>query len=421
MQSGRAFRKPLPFMLGTNGHMITSGTVDTVGLSYANQMGMKIYRNDVPWSGPSGTAAVFENLPGSYDATNIGWIQEMVAAVKNAGLIPIIVIGQTQNPSMCPLLGAALTNGDVYTSINIGAGTYGGGLAYAISSGDSIVITDPTQTHTQTVTAAANMAAGASGSLTVSSFTANYSYPVGTWTYNTKWPACTPQHLANGMAYLVQQTGLQGIHWEIFNEPDDAYYLPTATGIYVEMMKLVYPAMKAADPTCTVHGFCVEQMSPPGNGDGIDWATPCYEAGMAQGVTHDVVSVHGYNYSIGGVNVDCAPDAINVWGMPFWQNLAHYRAFMLSQGDSSPMWWTECNWPDSGGAMTAKLQAQYLQDLLVTLSGHDPINGVSFSSYLEALCIYEQTGTSQNLGLIPNDTNNPNPAVAILTELVSGH
>ena len=411
---GRAFTKPLPFSLGTNGHQITAGTIDTVGVSYAQQMGMTIYRNDVPWAGVSGTAAVIEGLPGVYSATNIGWVQYVVSGMKAANLTPLVVVTTAQNPGLCPVLATALTSGSVYTSIHVTP------LAYAIASGNSIQAINPVGQVVQTVTATSGMAIGASGTLSVSSFTANFTTPSGSWIYDTAWPASTPQHLANAMAYLVAQSGLQGLHWEILNEPDGGLWnvIPT---LYTQMMKLVYPAMKAADPTCIIHGFCIEHMSPPGWGDGIDWVTPCYAAGAGNGVTHDVVSVHDYNYDA-SILVDCAPDAINIWGYQFWQNLANFRAFMLTHGDTSPIWWTECNWPStSQGVMTPQLQAQFLQNLLCTLAGYDPINAVQFSQYLKAFLIYDQTGTSGNWGLIPNDLNTPNPAVAILTELVTGH
>ena len=76
--------------------------------------------------------------------------------------------------------------------------------------------------------------------------------------------------------------------------------------------------------------------------------------------------------------------------------------------------------------MTPQLQAQFLQDILVTWSGHDPINGVAFSSYLKAFIVYQMYGSADgDWGLYPPDFGSPlgtpNPAVAVLTKLALGH
>jgi hypothetical protein len=413
---GKAFTKPLPFMLGANSHMIDEGQVNNNAIGFAMSMGMTAYRNDLVWNDGSGEA--FESTPGTYNSSMVGHCQSTVAALQASGITPLVVITST-TPGLCPVLGTALTSGTTYTSINIASP----GLPFAITSGDSLVITDGnTQSHTQTITAGANMSQSADGALTVTSFTANHNYGIGCWVNDTtSWGACTPQHLANAMAYLVAQTGLQGIHWEIMNEPDLG---GITASLLTQTMKLVYPAMKTADPTCIVHGFTLAHAAPAGYTNGTDYYNLCVASGIIG--NYDVVSLHEYNDDP-SIVTDCAPDAINYWGLQMWQNFAKFRQNMLNKGDTVPIWITECNWPRTGqGVMTPQLQAQFLQNLLVTLSGKDTINNVQFSEYIEAFLVYQMYGSADgNWGLYPADFPgpyiNPEPAVAVLTRLVSGH
>lgn len=227
-------------------------------------------------------------------------------------------------------------------------------------------------------------------------------------------PGSTPQDLANTMAYLVSK--VPGIHWELINEPDGSSTTPAQL---TQMMKLAYPAMKKADPTCVVHGLTLEHAAPAGFGNGTDYYNACVSLGIIG--NYDVLSVHEYNLDK-SIVTDCSPNSPNYWGLLMWENFAKFRQNMLSKGDTVPMWVSECNWPRSGGSMTPALQSQYLQDILTTLSGEDTINNVPFSEYLKAFCIYQMYGSADgNWGLYPADFPGPYvdpvPAVAMLTAL----
>lgn len=228
------------------------------------------------------------------------------------------------------------------------------------------------------------------------------------------------------MVHLVSTAGLQGIHWEIFNEPDGGGW-HVDPNLLAQTFQLAYGPMKAADPTCIIHGICGQHCSQPGDGDGQDYYNACVAAGILG--HYDIVSMHDYNNNNTTYVTDRSPDDIvnNIWTRPMWRRFAEFQANKLAKGDNTPMWITELNWPwGNSGQMTPQLQANFLQTLLAELSGYDPINKVQFSEYIKVLCIYEQTGTDSggNWGLIPNDlppgTGNPVPAVAILTTLVNG-
>jgi hypothetical protein len=330
--------------------------------------------------------------------------------------------GGTLWNALCPTLTTPLANSTLTSAIVVNQN------GFAISIGDTLTLTNPSTNATQTCIAAANLAANTTGptSLAVTPFTTTSAFPVGSWVYDSAWPPCTPAQLASAMGWLVAQSGLQGLRWEILNEPDGGNGWPNS-GVpaleYVQMMKLVYAAMKAADPTCIVHGFCLESLSPTGLGlgDGLTWMGQCYTAGAAQGVTHDCVSFHAYSETVGFTSNDSPPDAIGGYGMTYAQLIGNARAFMLTNGDSSQMWCTEFSWQWQGNATaTTARQAQFAQDCLVRLSGTDPINNVLYSSYLKGMmwyCVTSQGGA--NYALYPTDST-PNPAVAVLAQVVSG-
>lgn len=90
---------------------------------------------------------------------------------------PIITV-TNDTPANNNVLGASLVNGTPYTSLTIAAP----GLAHAVTSGQKFLLNDGAG-HTQTVTASAAAAAAAT-TLAVTSFTANFSYPLTTTTVN---------------------------------------------------------------------------------------------------------------------------------------------------------------------------------------------------------------------------------------------
>ena len=145
---------------------------------------------------------------------------------------------------------------------------------------------------------------------------------------------------------------------------------------------------------------------------------------MEQGVTHDCVSFHLYFETPGFTGDYNPPAAVGGYGFTPAQLVGQARAFMVSKGDTSPMFCTEWSsqWEDDG-PLTAQRQAQYAQDFLQILSGTDSVNNVLFSSYLKGMIWYAVTSQGgASYALFPTDNlAAPNPAVAIMAELVSGH
>jgi hypothetical protein len=421
--SGKAFAKPLPFDLGTNDHLIRYGS-DSTGLGYAAAIGMKWYRTDVPWNSGAYGGTPIEGLPGVYSSTAITNLVAVVNAVKAAGLKNMLCMCPFTSPGLCPTLASPLASGTVYTSLNLTA------IPYAIALGDSIeVITPSSQSTTQTFVAAANMAAGASGALTVTGLSANANYANGCWIYDTAWVACTPQHYASMMGYVVAQSGLQGLDWEGPNEPDGTLFPITST-LLAQLYVLTYAAMKAADPTCTVHGLVLESAVGAGFGYGLDYYNAFITAMVAfggfgsnnpAGRAFDALSLHLYNINTGYTTNSVSPWTYGGYLYPLVFLIANFQSRRIAVGDTTPMMITECGWQNSTGSQgtTNQQQAQWLQDLLTGLSGNDPVNGGLISAYLTAVFNFDMY--QDGAWAIIAGAGSPYPAVAVLTELVSGH
>lgn len=78
----------------------------------------------------------------------------------------------------------------------------------------------------------------------------------------------------------------RGVLWEIWNEPNGGFWRPQANADdYVKLAKVVYPALKNADPGCTV-------LAPALAGWDLGFLENAFKAGLLEAT--DVVSLHPY-------------------------------------------------------------------------------------------------------------------------------
>lgn len=210
-------------------------------------------------------------------------------------------------------------------------------------------------------------------SLYILSYT-NYLYGEDPATYPSS-PAWQQAFVNYAVAVANNFKG-KGLIYEIWNEPDNSPNPGMADpATYTALAKLVYPAMKAVDPTCTIIGPAVSNISSNTDG-GATWCQKCYESGLLDAV--DAVSVHPYN----GIQ---APEF-------FVLKSASYR------GVTKPVVCSE--WGVSAAEVTAQTQADYLVRYnLVSLS-----QDVPFSIWYN----WKNNGTDpshqqQNFGLVTED------------------
>lgn len=113
------------------------------------------------------------------------------------------------------------------------------------------------------------------------------------------------------------------------------------------------------------------------------------------------------------------PTVVPPQGAKWWELIALWQQNRIAKGDLTAMWITEYGWQYSAAGMTQQLQSLFIQTLQNGLLGIDPINNVPFSSYLTGLIHYWIVGATDPYTINPSNVNGP--AVAMLTEMVSGH
>lgn len=161
--------------------------------------------------------------------------------------------------------------------------------------------------------------------------------------------ALTPAQLAAAMAWIAGQC--PGITWEILNEPD---FNGTTGTTYAAICQAVYPAMKAADPTCTVvaGAIAVPQTT--------TFITAAYAAGIKG--FYDVMSIHTYDSLAGyGTAFPLGGSFDPAHHLAF--NVSTHQAVMAANTDAAPLWITECGWDSftaDAGSVTLAQQAEFL-------------------------------------------------------------
>lgn len=200
--------------------------------------------------------------------------------------------------------------------------------------------------------------------------------------------------------------------WEIWNEPNDGFFKGTAAD-YAELLKVAYPAIKAADPSSQV------VLGGPTHND-TGWIQKVYEAGGAG--NFDVMATHPYT----GPS-DLAPEAPddgNIWRL---SHVAAVYDLMKKWGDGDKeIWFTEFGWsshPTQPGAVnwmrgvTEQQQADYMVRALKYIGAEHP--------YVTNVFWYNERNTdtgnihTDNFGLLYRDLT-PKPAYLAVKAFLMG-
>jgi polysaccharide biosynthesis protein PslG len=179
-------------------------------------------------------------------------------------------------------------------------------------------------------------------------------------------PPTDPADMASFMGLLA--TALKGkiAAYEIWNEPDNGEFwnAPIDPVRYTALVKAVYPAVKAADPTAIV-------LAGPFSGNDYDFLQAMYQAG-AKG-SFDGVAVHTDNACLNTGPGIYYRDGTRI-GRYSFLGYREIHNTIVQNGDTVPIWMTELGWSstatqcargDSAGKKTAGVseanQALYLQ------------------------------------------------------------
>ena len=186
------------------------------------------------------------------------------------------------------------------------------------------------------------------------------------------------------------------IIWEIYNEPNTAFW-PTGShaGQYMALVNQVVPALRAADPSCTI-------VAPALSGFDYAFLTTCFQDGLLNLV--DAVSVHPYGTA--------TPEAVV-------NSYTTVRNYITQYHPSGAVPVISSEWGYSQTGITAQLQGDYLARMfLVNLS-----QGIPFSNWYD----WENDGTDptnseDNYGTV-TATRVPKPAyheLQLLTQSLNG-
>jgi hypothetical protein len=175
--------------------------------------------------------------------------------------------------------------------------------------------------------------------------------------WNKYWKPASFQNYADFAKAIVTRYQAKGVHaYEVWNEPNYSRFWPSGPSAadYTALLKVAYPAIKAADPSSTVlmgglsrndYGF-LQGMYAAG-------ARPYFDAGAVHPYTNNVDPTLCWNASgtaTKSIDAFCGIESV--------------RAVMVNNGDSAKnLWLTEFGWATASAApngVSEAVQADYL-------------------------------------------------------------
>ena len=148
----------------------------------------------------------------------------------------------------------------------------------------------------------------------------------------------SPHEFAAVAADLATALRGKGVDYEMWNEPDDSTFWPNGPqpAAYAALIKVAYPAIKAADPAATVlvGGLVANDF---------EFVEALYDNG-AQG-SFDGVAVHTDTACLTTDPREYYREPSGRIGRYSFTGYREVRATMLAHGDDKPIWMTELGWP----------------------------------------------------------------------------
>ncbi len=168
----------------------------------------------------------------------------------------------------------------------------------------------------------------------------------------------------------------------IWNEPNLSFewgYRPVDPAAYVDMLRVIYPAVKAAAPGVTVlAGALAPTLEPLGSPNGMNdllYLAAMYEAGAAD--YFDALAVHAYGFKF-PPDAEPGPDILN------FRRVEYIRDTMQRYGDGDkPVYITEAGWNDHPRWTRAVRPGQRI---VYTLAAYEWVE--SEWPWVENLCIW---------------------------------
>ena len=205
-------------------------------------------------------------------------------------------------------------------------------------------------------------------------------------TYDDAYPAQNHQDYADAYQKVVEEFGSRVTTWEVWNEPNiERFWHPSQSiADYTEMLRVVYPVIKRADPNATVLAGVIA-------GSNVPVLEEMYAAG-AKG-NFDALSIHPYS----AAPTECTnPD----WS--FLCGVEIVRATMLKHNDPKPIWFSEFGWSSytgtNGHGVTT--QRDYLVESIDILGNWDYVSVATWYSLRDRTIDLPQAPFEKHFGLL---------------------
>lgn len=199
-------------------------------------------------------------------------------------------------------------------------------------------------------------------------------------TLNTLPTAAYAQFAAYAGAFAARYAD-QIDHYIIWNEPNLAFewgYNAVDPAQYSDLLRVVYPAIHAADATAVVlAGALAPTLEPPGSPNGLDdrlYLEGMYEAGAAD--AFDALAVHTYGFTHPAVQPP-DPDELN------FRRVELLRDIMEQYDDAdTPVYITEAGWNDDPRWDKAVTPSERIAETVAALQQAETW------PWLETLCLW---------------------------------
>jgi GH35 family endo-1,4-beta-xylanase len=189
--------------------------------------------------------------------------------------------------------------------------------------------------------------------------------------------------------------------WEIWNEPDTAYFLRPQPGAaaYLPILKTAYTVIKAADPTATV-------VTGGTAGVNYSFVKNLYLQG-GKGY-FDAIGVHAYRTL--GSNFRSSPLTSQFSLHSLDVDLAALNAVVAANDPGRPIWITEFGWPTHDAGVSEAQQAAYVQQAAAIASSQ----GIAAMFWYDFRNDSSGSVQEQSFGLLQHDWTPKSAAQAFL-------
>jgi hypothetical protein len=219
-------------------------------------------------------------------------------------------------------------------------------------------------------------------------------------------PPIDPNTFAAFAEKVVQRYRDRVSDWEIWNEPNVPLFfgqVPDRAARYTELLKTVYPAIKASQPDSTVIAAGLSRAWAPD--DPPTFVKSMYALGAKD--SFDAMAMHPYVY----------PSGLAIDDHNGWSDVDRVHQLMVDNGDGGKkIWMTEIGAPTSApsaAGVSQEEQARQITDVLWK-SAQSGFSGPAFIFSIRDVDTADQDDEQDNFGALLTSDWRPKVAASVL-------